>query len=72
MSFLFTSTRQLRTAFRREFKGKLDFRLIPDYSGDGKMYKADVRVSFVDWIDYLRNENLISDRLARSATIEPN
>ena len=72
MKYQFTSTRQLRTAFRREFKGKLDFRLIPDYSGDGKMYKADVRVSFINWLDYLHRENLISDRLARSATIEPN
>ena len=72
MAYQFTSNRQLRTAFRKEFKGQLDFNLIRDYSGTGKMYKTDVRVSFVDWIDYLHRENLISDRLAMSATFEPN
>ena len=71
MQYLFTNTRQLRTAFREEFKGQLDFSLIPNHRGTGKMYKATTRLSFINWLDYLYRENLISERLARTATFEP-
>jgi hypothetical protein len=71
MAYQFTSTKQLQTAFRKEFKGKLDFKLITAFSGKGKMYNADVRVNFIDWLSDLHNNGLISDRLANQAYLEP-
>lgn len=68
---MYTSTRALQTAFRREFKGILDFKPITDYCGQGVMYKTDTRIAFADWLNYLRDEGLVSARLAETAYLEP-
>ena len=68
---LYTSTRAVQTAFRKEFKGVLDFTPITDYSGEGKMYKTDTRIAFADWLSDLKYNGLISQRLAESAYLEP-
>jgi hypothetical protein len=71
MAHRYTSTKQLQTAFRKQFKGILDFKLITAFSGKGKMYNSDVRCTFIDWLSDLHNNGLISDRLANQAYLEP-
>lgn len=65
---IYTSTRQLRKAFKEQFKGILDFKKIK--SGNERIYKCDTRCSFNDWIDQLNRDNQISDRLANQATLD--
>lgn len=68
MRYAYTSQAQLRAAFRAEFP-TLDYRRIPDHSGKGRMYCADVRAAWVDWIDYLQRSGQISDALANRAEL---
>jgi len=68
---LYKSTRAIQTAFRQEFKNKLDFKPIQDHSGKGRMYKADTRITFCDWLYNLYKDDLISEKLAQTAYIHP-
>jgi hypothetical protein len=53
---------------RRTFP-ELNFRRIPDYSGNGKMHVTDTRCAWVDWIDALSKDGVISHELAQHATL---
>ena len=67
---MYKSTRELNKAFRQEFKGILNFKKIKSFSGNETMHVADTRCAFVDWLDQLHRDGLISDRLAQSATLK--
>ena len=68
---IYKSTKQIQTAFRQEFKNKLDFKTIQDHSGKGRMYKCDTRVTFCDWLYNLYECDLISEKLAQTAYLSP-
>lgn len=65
---LYTSQKQIRAAFWREHP-EADREKIRDYSGQGKMYKTDTRVLFVDFVDQLARSGLISADLASRVTL---
>lgn len=64
-----TNQRDLRRLFWETFPG-LDRRKITDYSGTGRTYKTDTRVAWVDWIDSLARDGVITESLASRATLE--
>jgi hypothetical protein len=68
MSEKLQSSRAVRSAFWRENPG-LDRRKIPNYSGNGTMYRTDTRCAFTDWVDAQSKEGRISQRLAESITL---
>lgn len=68
---MYKTTREIQTAFRKEFKGVLDFKLIQDYSGKGRMYKTDTRTAFCDWLYQLYQDGKITERLAQNAYLAP-
>jgi len=68
---IYKSTREIQTAFRQAFKTKLDFKPIQDHSGKGRMYKADTRMTFCDWLYDLYKCGLISEKLAQTAYLSP-
>ncbi len=68
---IYKSTQSIATAFRKEFKHQLDFKIIPDHSGKGRMYKCDTRMTFCDWLYDLYKCGLISERLAQTAYLSP-
>lgn len=59
----YLTARQVRSLFW-ELNPDLSRKKIKDYNGDGKMYTADTRCAFVDFLDGLRKDNQISQRLA--------
>ena len=63
---MYTNQKQIRKAFKNEFP-ELDFKKTPSY--DGKMYKTDTRCAFNDYIDHLRSNGEISEKLAERATL---
>jgi hypothetical protein len=65
----YTTQREVRRAFW-EAHPTLPRRRITDYSGRGKMYPTDVRVAFVDFIDYLVCNRDISKELADRVTLD--
>jgi len=65
---MYTTQRQLRKAFR-QIHPHLNFKQIADYRGDGKMFVADTRVQFGDWIDYLQRNGAITEQLAQRVTL---
>lgn len=71
LTYIYKSTREIQSAFRKEYKNTLDFKIIPDYSGKGRMYKTDTRVAFCDWLYDLYKCGLISERLAQTAYLSP-
>lgn len=68
MPYQYTSQKEVRAAFRREFP-HLDYRKIPDHSGKGKMFKADTRQQFVFFVDSLERDGQISEALAHRVTL---
>lgn len=64
-----TSTKEVRARFWRENPG-LDRQKVKDFEGTGLMYKTDTRVAFVDFVDALHREGVISDRLAQNVTLD--
>lgn len=68
MKYRITSQKQLRREFWETFPG-LPRRKITDYSGNGKMYRTDTRVTWCDWIDMLSKDGDISQALAQRATL---
>ena len=69
MSYLYTTTRELARAFRADHKDLLDFRIIGD--GMQRTYTTDTRLFFIDWVESLRIDGHISDRLAYNAHLSP-
>lgn len=63
-----TTQKQVRAAFWEEYPS-LSRKKIRDYSGKGKMYCTDTRCAFVDYVDYLHRERIISDSLANRVTL---
>ena len=66
--YTYTTQAELRKAFRQDHPG-LDFNTIKDHSGKGRMYKADTRFAFIEWIDYLERDGQISEALAQRVTL---
>ena len=68
---MITTQRQLRAEFWRQ-NPRADRRMIPDYSGKGRMYRTDTRVAWCDFIDSMQRAGDISPELADRATLQPN
>lgn len=68
MKYRITSQKQLRAEFWDTFP-ELDREKITDYSGKGKMYKTDTRCAFVDFVDMLSKDGIISRELAERVTL---
>ena len=66
--YTYNTPAELRTAFRRQHP-RLDYRKIPNYSGNGAMYKTGTRCAFSDWLDALSKNGDISQDLAQCATL---
>jgi len=66
---MITTQKALRAAFWRSNPG-LSRRLIPDYSGRGRMYVTDTRVAWCDYVEAQARVGIISEALARRATLE--
>ena len=67
--YIYTTQAQVRTAFKQEYPD-LNYKKIPHYSGVGLMYQTDVRVEFINFIDYLVTSKLISEKLASKVTLK--
>ena len=63
-----TTQKQIRALFWETFPD-LPRRKIRDYSGTGTMYPTDTRCAFVDFLDALHRDGIISDALADRATL---
>lgn len=63
-----TTQKELRKVFKAEHP-QLDFKRITNYSGYGTMYKTDTRCAFINWLDALRCDGVISEKLADRATL---
>lgn len=63
-----TNQRALRAEFWRQ-NPHLSRRRITNYSGNGKMYPTDVRVTWCDWLDAMNRAGIVSDELADRATL---
>jgi hypothetical protein len=68
MAYQITSQAAIRRAFW-ESHPQLDRKRIADHSGKGKMYKTDTRCAFVDYVDMLSKDGLISPELAHRTTL---
>lgn len=68
MLYAYTTQAQVRAAFWSEHPD-LPRRRIRNYSGNGLMYPTDTRCAFVDFVDYLSREHLISHALAHRVTL---
>jgi hypothetical protein len=66
--YKYTSQKQLRSAFWKIFP-EADRKKIMDYSGKGKMYKTDTRITFSMWLEALRRNGEIDDALCQRATL---
>jgi hypothetical protein len=66
---MITNQRDLRRSFWEAHPG-LSRRKITNYAGTGKMHVTDTRVAFVDYVDYLSKDNMISEELADRATLD--
>jgi hypothetical protein len=62
------NARQLIAAFWRD-NPRLDRRKIPNYSGNGKMYRTDTRCAFADYVDAASRDGRISQRVAQTVTL---
>lgn len=63
-----TTQKQVRAMFWQAHP-EADRRKIRDHSGKGRMYKADTRMLFVDYVDALQRSGMISAALARRVTL---
>jgi len=64
----YTTQKQVRAAFWREHP-TADRKRIPNFSGNGTMYKTDTRCAFADYVDSLARGGMISERLAQRVTL---
>ena len=62
-----TSQRQVRSDFWANHPGLSHRRTVR--MGDDRVYPADTRMAFIDWIDYLCRNQIISPRLADRVTL---
>lgn len=67
---MLTNQKELRAAFWRAHPDA-SRRMIPAYSGKGKMYCTDTRTAWVDFIDAECRAGNISEGLAQRATLQP-
>jgi hypothetical protein len=67
---MITTQKDLRAQFWRDHPN-LSRKTITDYSGVGRMYCTDTRVTWCDWVDYMARSGQISDALADRATLLP-
>jgi hypothetical protein len=67
---MITTQKELRATFWRDNPG-LSRRMIPAYSGQGRMHVTDTRVAWCDYIDAQARAGLISEDLAERATLQP-
>jgi hypothetical protein len=65
-----TTQKALRAAFWRDNPG-LSRRMIPAYSGKGRMYCTDIRVAWCDYVESQARAGVISEALADRATLQP-
>jgi hypothetical protein len=65
-----TNQRELRAAFWQD-NPQASRRAIPAYSGNGWMYCTDTRCAFVDWLDSMQRNGIVSEALADRATLTP-
>ncbi len=65
---LITTQREIRRHFWRDHPAA-QRRMIPNYSGTGKMHATDTRCAFVDYLDMLAKDGAISADLADRATL---
>jgi hypothetical protein len=65
-----TTQKDLRAEFWRQHPA-LSRRTIPDYSGKGRMYPTDTRVTWCDWLDYMHRAGMISEDMVDRATLAP-
>lgn len=63
-----TTQKQVRAMFWSAHP-EADRRKIRDHSGKGRMYKADTRMLFVDYVDALQRSGMISATLAQRVTL---
>jgi hypothetical protein len=64
MAYQITTQRQLRKCFWNEHQNKFP----RGKNRDGE-YNVDARMAFVDWIDFLCRDGVISEALAQRATL---
>ena len=66
-----TTQQQVRAAFWGAHAGfaGISRRKIRDYAGTGKMHNTDTRCAFVDYVDALQRDGIISDTLANRVTL---
>ena len=69
MKYRITTQKALRAEFWEMFPD-LDRKKITNYSGNGKMFRTDTRVAFVNFVDMLNKDGDISEALAFRATLE--
>lgn len=68
MRYQITTQRELRRQFWLTFPN-LPRKKIPNYSGNGTMYRTDTRCAFHDWKDGLQKGGTISQELCQRATL---
>ena len=64
-----TTQKELRRLFWDTFPN-LPRRKITNYSGNGKMYRTDTRVTWCDWLDAMQKDGEVSQELAQRATLD--
>lgn len=67
-AYTITNQQDLRKAFWADHP-QLDRKKIPNYSGNGTMYKTDTRCAWCDWLDSLSKDGIISQELAQRALL---
>lgn len=67
---MISTQKELRAAFWRDNPDAAR-RMIPAYSGSGRMYCTDTRVAWCDYVDHLQRAGAISESLADRATLQP-
>ena len=69
MSHTFTTQAEVRRAFWQGAPAEMRKR-VPAFDGNGRMYNATTRTEFVDFVDMLAKDGLISETLAQRVTLE--
>ena len=69
MAYRITNQKDLRAEFWEAFPD-LPREKIPNYSGNGTMYRTDTRCAFTDWLDMLSKNGDIPQQLAENATLD--
>lgn len=67
---MISTQKELRAAFWRD-NPDASRRMIPAFSGSGRMFCTDTRVAWCDYVDHAQRSGLISEALADRATLQP-